>query len=285
MPPVALGLLLTAAVLHASWNLLLKRAGSRLLFAYWALVVSVIGLLPVLALTGLPPARVWLFALASGLGEAVYFFLLTRAYDIEDFSLVYPLARGAAPVFLLVWAALFLGERPSAAGLAGIALLIAGLLLVGGGVWRWRADKAGFSRAGTFTALAVALAISIYTTIDGAAARFAAPIPYAALIFSTAAIFITPLVLVRYGARAALAEARANWPRILLVGALTLTTYVLILRAYALARVNYAGAIREVSIVFAAIIGWRWLGERFGAVRTAGAIVIVAGILVIAVAG
>lgn len=285
MPPAALGLLLIAAVLHASWNLLIKRASSRLLFTYWALVVSMIAVLPVLTLTGLPPTRVWLFALASGLGEAVYFFLLTRAYDIEDFSLVYPLARGAAPVFLLLWAALFLGERPSVAGLAGIALLIAGLLLVGGGVWRWRAGKAGFSRAGTLTALAVALAISIYTTIDGAAVRFAAPIPYAALIFSVAAIFITPLVLVRFGARAALAEARASWPRILLVGVLTLTTYVLVLRAYALARVNYAGAIREVSIVFAAIMGWRWLGERFGAVRTAGAIVIVAGILVIAVAG
>jgi drug/metabolite transporter (DMT)-like permease len=285
MPPVALGLLLIAAVLHASWNLLIKRAGSRLVFTYWALMVSVLGLLPVLVLSGLPPVRVWLFALASGMGEAVYFFLLTRAYDIEDFSLVYPLARGAAPVFLLFWAAIFLGERPSGAGLAGIALLIAGLLLVGGGVWRGRASKAGFSRSGTLTALAVALAISIYTVIDGAAARFAPPIPYAALIFGTAAIFITPLVLVRFGARAALAEARANWPRILLVGVLTLTTYVLVLRAYALSRVNYAGAIREVSIVFAAIIGWRWLGERFGAVRTAGAIVIVAGILVIAVAG
>lgn len=285
MPPVALGLLLVAALMHASWNLLIKRAGSRLLFTYWALVVSMITVLPALALAGLPPVRVWLFALASGLGEAVYFFLLTRAYDIEDFSLVYPLARGAAPVFLLLWTALFLGERPSAAGLGGLVLLIAGLLIVGGGVWRGRVGKAGYSRAGALTALAVALAISIYTTIDGAAVRFAAPISYGALIFSTAAIFITPVVLARFGAHAALAEARENWSSILLVGLLTLATYVLVLQAYALSRVNYAGAIREVSIVFAALIGWRWLGERFGATRTAGAIVIVAGILVIAVAG
>jgi drug/metabolite transporter (DMT)-like permease len=92
-------------------------------------------------------------------------------------------------------------------------------------------------------------------------------------------------VLMRYSRQVVVAEWRANWPRIIMVGMLTLLAYVLVLQAYAIGRVSYAGAIREVSVVFAALVGWRWLGEGFGAARTAGAMLIFAGILVIAVAG
>ena len=111
----------------------------------------------------------------------------------------------------------------------------------------------------------------------------ASRLPLTVAVLETPAL--TPLALRRYGRRAALAEWRANWPRIVAVGALTQLTYWLVLRAYAIARVGYTGAIREVSIVFAALIGWLWLGERFGAARTAGSLLIVAGILTIAVAG
>ena len=115
--------------------------------------------------------------------------------------------------------------------------------------------------------------------------RFAAPAPYLTLVIALTAALATPVVLARYGGRAILAEWRLNWPRIVAVGLLTLLAYLLVLRAYAIARVGYTGAIRETSIVFAALAGWRWLGEDFGAIRTAGATLIVAGILVIAIAG
>jgi drug/metabolite transporter (DMT)-like permease len=104
-------------------------------------------------------------------------------------------------------------------------------------------------------------------------------------VIATSALFISPAILWRYGRAAVVAEWRANRRRIAAVGVLTLLTYLLVMQAYALGRVSYAGAVREVSVVFAALIGWRWLGEGFGVLRTAGAVLIFLGILVIAVAG
>ena len=137
----------------------------------------------------------------------------------------------------------------------------------------------------TAAALTVACCISIYSVIDGAAVRIAPPIPYTVAVIGASALMMTPAVLARYGRQAVVAEWRANWSRIVLVGMLTLVTYALVLQAYALGRVSYAGAVREISVVFAALVGWRWLGEGFGGWRVTGALLIFVGILVIAVAG
>lgn len=297
MPPIALALLITAAALHAGWNLLVKRAGEKQVFTWWALVVGSLCFAPLLAFSPALPLAVWPYVAASALVELVYYIVLLRAYSLGDFSLVYPLARGAAPAFLALWAMLFLGERPRPGGLAGLALLLLGLLLVGGaarglaplpglvgGAPAGRpAARLGLGAVGA--ALSVAFCISIYSAIDGAAVRLASPITYTVAVIGLSAVLITPAVLLRYGPAAAAAEWRANWPRIVVVGVLTQLTYLLVMQAYALGRVGYAGAIREVSVVFAALVGWRWLGEGFGAMRTAGAVLIFLGILVIALAG
>ncbi len=296
MPLTALLLLIAAAALHASWNLLVKRAGEKQIFTWWALVVGSICFAPLLLFSPVLPAAVWPYVVASAVVEAIYYVALLRAYGIGDFSLVYPLARGAAPAFLALWAALFLGERPQAGGMAGLALLLLGLLLVGGAARRFLSlpglvggqpvpRGAGVGAAAIGAALSVALCISIYSAIDGAAVRVASPITYTVAVIALSAVLISPAVLLRYGRRAAAAEWRANWPRIVAVGVLTLLTYLLVMQAYALGRVSYAGAIREISVVFAALIGWRWLGEGFGAARTVGAALIFLGILIIAVAG
>jgi drug/metabolite transporter (DMT)-like permease len=230
------------------------------------------------------PLRVWPYALASTLFEVAYFFTLTRAYDRGDFSLVYPIARGTAPGLLAVWSALFLGELPRRGGLAGLALLLLGLLTVGGAQWVRRAHIAlGFG--GVAAALATATCISLYSAVDGGAVRFAPPVTYAVLIQGLIALTSAPIVVARFGRRVMVAEWRANWPRIIVVGLFSLTTYMLVLIAFSRARVSYAGAVREVSIVFAALAGWWLLGERFGPLRTAGSLLIFAGILTIAVAG
>ncbi len=287
MPPGALGLLLLAAVLHAGWNLFVKRAGEKQVFTWWALVVGVVCFAPLVIIGSGLPARVWPYVLSSGAMEAAYFVALTLAYKLGDFSLVYPLARGAAPALLAVWAAMFLSEYPTLPGLAGLGILLLGLIVVGSGAWWSRGKAVSVSPAAVSAALLVALCISIYTIIDGAAVRFADPTPYTELVLALSAVLATPAVLARYGRRAVLAEWRANWLRIILVGVLMMVTYLLVLHAYALPGVNvgYGGAIREISIVFAALIGWRWLGEGFGPLRTVGALLIFSGILVIAVAG
>jgi drug/metabolite transporter (DMT)-like permease len=281
----ALALLLAAAALHTGWNLLVKRAREKQMFTWWAMSAGALCCAPLLLVGEALPARAWPYLLASGLVQALYALLLARAYERADFSLVYPVARGAAPAFLALWAALFLGERPDLPGLAGLAVLVGGLVLIGAGAW-WagrRAASVGLSGLGA--ALGVACFISMYSIIDGMAVRSAPAVPYTVLVIAMSALFMGPVVIVRHGGPALVAELRANlWP-ILLVGVLTIVTYMLVLRAYAIAPVSYAGAIREVSVVFAALIGWRWLGEGFGLPRVLGACLIFAGILVLAVAG
>lgn len=286
MPLVALGFLLLAAALHATWNLFVKRAQEKQVMIWWALIVGVICYVPVIIVsTGVSLAAIWPFLLSSACVEALYYFLLIRAYQYGDFSLVYPIARGTAPALLLLWTLLFLGERPTLAGLIGIGLLVIGLMIVGGRAWWSLRKTTKLSTSGLGMALGTALCISVYTTIDGAAVRHTNPLPYTVIVIALTALMITPLILVRYGKAAIIAEWRANWLRIALTGIFTLLAYILALTAYTMTRVSYAGAIREISVVFGAFLGWRILNEEFGYVRLAGSICIFGGILVIALAG
>ena len=134
MPPAVLGLLVAAAVLHAGWNILLKTASDPLRTAGRGMLVGAIVLLPVGAIgwlaVGRPaiPTEAWLLAVASGVLEAIYFGLLSAAYSRGDLSLVYPIARGTAPVIAVFVGIVFLGERLGVQGTIGVALLLAGIL-------------------------------------------------------------------------------------------------------------------------------------------------------------
>jgi drug/metabolite transporter (DMT)-like permease len=285
MSAIALGLVLASAVLHTVWNLVLKQAANKQMLTWWALVAGFVLSSPVLLLGPPIPARVWPYVLGSAVAEAAYFWMLVRAYERADFSLVYPLARGAAPALLALWAALLLDERLSAAGVGGLALVLAGLTLVGGARLFGPGRVALRELRGVGSALGVALCISVYSLIGAAAVRFAPPAPFAVLDLGLTALLLAPLVLGRHGGRAVLAAAAAAPLRIAAVGALMMLTYMLVLTAYALGPVSYAGALRESSVVLAALAGWLWLGESFGAVRVAGAVLIFAGIVLVAAIG
>ncbi|HEU5367529.1 MAG TPA: EamA family transporter [Ktedonobacterales bacterium] len=169
----------------------------------------------------------------------------------------------------------------------GLGVLLVGLLVVGSGAWRSGKKASNVSLGAIGAALGVAISISIYSVIDGAAVRLPSvdPSPYTVVVLGLSAVFTAPAVLARYGPKPMLAEWRANWLRIIIVGVLMMVTFVMVLHAYAISQVNYAGAIREVSVVFGALAGWLWLGEGFGARRAVGAGLIFIGILVIALAG
>ena len=115
--------------------------------------------------------------------------------------------------------------------------------------------------------------------------RFVDPLPYLTVSMAVTSVFVAPVILLRYGSTSVITEWRGQWLRIACVGVLTMTAYLLVLQAYAVSRVSYVGAIREISIVMAALIGWHWLDESFGATRVLGASLIFAGILVITVFG
>lgn len=122
MPLSAIGLLFGSAILHTAWNLLLKQAGEKYMATWWGMLVGSLGLLPILFLVGLPARSTWLLLLISAFVEAAYFIVLSFAYDDADFSLVYPMARGAAPALIAVWSVLFLRESPHREAFWGLGL-------------------------------------------------------------------------------------------------------------------------------------------------------------------
>ncbi len=284
MPLAVLGILLCAAIFHAGWNLLLKQAQNKQVFLMWATLSNLICFL---ALPFLPPIPrlVWPLVLFSALVEGIYYISLAWAYDSGDFSLVYPIARGAAPVLLTVWTMLFLKEIPRVFGLLGITLIVIGLITVGSAAY-WRTlITTKLSLSGIIFALLTATCISVYSAIDGAAVSLVSPLSYAIWIFGLSALFAAPFILLRYGVRQAIRELKEYRLRIIVVGFLIIMTYGAVLFAYSIGRISYVGSIREVSIVFGALIGWRFLGEEFGLVRVIGAGIIFAGIVIIAVLG
>jgi drug/metabolite transporter (DMT)-like permease len=285
MPISALGLLIIAAMLHAGWNLLLKNTDHKYVVLWWGMAIGSVLCLPILLLRLPLPSRIWPYALASALFEAIYDGTLAAAYQKEDFSLVYPIARGGAPALLALWAIIFLKETPSATGKVGLAVLTGGLMIVGSSKW-WSVRKKGIGSATGFgLACLVALTISIYSVIDGAAVKLADAAAYTVLVFVLTAIFAIPVIFKLYGWGAIKTEGRSHWLRAAAIGCLSLLAYMLVLYTYTFAPVSYGGAIREISIVFGALAGWLWLKESFGFVRAIGAAVIFAGILTILLGG
>jgi drug/metabolite transporter (DMT)-like permease len=248
-------LLLGAAVLHAAWNLLLKRSPGRDLLIFTALAASTLVFLPLLALR---PAIGWLgwgIALVSAVVELAYFVLLLGAYGVGDFSVVYPVARGAAPALLAAWSVLFLGERPRAGGAAGIATIVAGLMLVGYRPVGSRARDLLRPARGAGLALGVALLVSVYSVIDGAAVRRVDPMAYTVAMFVWTTVLLLGLIARRHGWQRVLGAARAQPGTTVAVGLLQCVSYMAVLYVYSRAPVSYAGAIRESSIVLGALAG------------------------------
>ncbi|MYE16397.1 MAG: EamA family transporter [Gemmatimonadetes bacterium] len=192
---------------------------------------------------------------------------------------------------LALWAIVFLGERPSAPGYIGIAAILAGLVVLGAApLWTGRhrgPDLRATLRTharGSGIAFLVAFLISVYSAVDGAAVRHWTPIPYLVLTFGISGLVLIPLLALREGTRV-FRVVRTHTVPIALIAVMMLGAYSLVLRAFQIAPISYAGAGREIGIVFGAMAGWLVLGERFGGVRTAGAALVFVGILVLAVAG
>jgi drug/metabolite transporter (DMT)-like permease len=284
MSIAALLLLFASASLHALWNLLLKQSQEKYIAMGWQVILGGIMAFLLLLFIGLPPRSMWGFALISMTLEAVYFILLSNAYTDNDFSLVYPIARGTAPAFLMVWSVLFLREDLTAGGMLGILLIVCGMIVIGTtSLLQSRGSRVQFK--GILTALAVALIISLYTLIDGTAVKHGPPVPYALTMFMLVPLLTTAYNLRRFGwKRFASAWSGPRLP-LILAAVLGIIAYLLALFAYTLAPVGYSGAIREMSVVIGAFFGWQFLGERLGGLRVLGSIIIFAGILVIALLG
>jgi len=283
MPPLAVVLLLLSAILHTSWNLLLKQTNEKFISTWWAVLVGSALFLPALLFTGFPARQTWILLLASVCIEVIYYGLLSRAYTDSEFSLIYPLARGSAPAFIVLWSIIFLGEELSPGGWVGLIIIILGLFIVGSnGVLSTQTKP---HLAGILLAITIAFLISIYTVIDGAAVKQTSAFPYAIVVFFLAPVLTSPLVIHTYGRRRLIEVWNQNKRRIIAIGLLTVCAYLLALAAYTMAPVSYAGTIREVSVVLGALAGWKLLGEKMGWQRMMGSVIIFIGVLIVASAG
>jgi drug/metabolite transporter (DMT)-like permease len=281
----ALALVVCAAILHAVWNALAKRADNQFVFLWCSVSLATALLLP-LGLLRLPaeqaPASGLPFVAASVGIHALYFWALGRAYRHGDFSRVYPMARGLGVALVPLAAPPLFGERLSWLGSLGVGLVVLGIVALSALPAAMPASIARAGGAGTAWALVTGLTIAAYSLVDKAGVARLHPMPYIALMGTGLSVVLAPVVLAD---RPALGrEWRRHWRTIIVASAMNLTSYLLVLFAFRLSKVGYVVAARELSILFSAFIGSLWLGEGRLAPRLAGASVVLAGVVCVALA-
>jgi drug/metabolite transporter (DMT)-like permease len=273
MPVSALALALGAAFLHAFWNLVLARAPDIEAVTAVALTVGVVAFAPVAVVAWEADSDVWPYLVVTSFLQLTYFALLTTAYDRAELSFVYPIARGTAPVVVLIAGALLLDDSASAAQVGGVFLVAAGVLLVRG--IRPRAGAGDLALA-----LAIAACIAAYTLVDKRGIEHASPVVYQELSMILPAAAFLAFAIVRRGRQAV---RRAVGATSALAGLATFGAYILVLAALSRAPAAPVAAVRESSVVIATALAVPLLHERVGVTRLAGAVVVVAGVVLLGV--
>jgi drug/metabolite transporter (DMT)-like permease len=284
----SLALLLIAAAMHAVTNTLMKKSKDKLAFGWWQMGFFCVAASPLLLFLKHVPAIGWTFVILSGTLEAIYFYSLSQAYTRGELSVVYPIARGSAPLFVLIWASLFLNERPTSIGLLGIFLVVAGLYFIHlPRIQDWIRPLAGLRTPAVRWALLTGLLISFYTAIDKKGIVYFSPWVYLYMILAISWIFLGLQWLIPERRTALLAEVSLDRSLLPVLGASFFGTcgYALVLTAMKLTPVSYVSPVREISVVMGTWIGVRFLGETGGRLRVVAACFVAAGVLLIAVAG
>jgi len=264
---------LGAGFLHALWNALLKSAaGEPMLDTALIVAGSCAVCFPLLPFIPLPAREAWPFALASMVIHFAYYGMLAGAYKRGDLSFAYPLMRGVAPLIVTILGVLFLAERLDLQTMFGIGLICAGIITIA-----WFASGHHTLAAASF-ALGNAVIIAVYTLVDGAGARAAGnPWAYVIWLMCLEGVPFLAWILWVHGRPAADYILR-RWRRGVLGGAASIGAYAIVLWAMTLAPIAIVAALREVSVVFAALMGTLFLKESFGWRRLAGAIGVAAGV-------
>ncbi len=279
---------LGGAVLHAGWNALVKSSGDKELDTALVHFLGAVVALPLLLIFGLPPAVALPYIAASLVIHIGYYFALAGAYQNGELGLTYPIMRGFAPLLVALGSSAVLAEAPSLLAWAGIVGITLGVALVG----LAHPGQTLHHRKALLFAFSNALIIAVYTFVDGkgvretvAAGHTAAA--YVMLLFVLDGLPYPSLVYFRRdmaGRQAILAYARRRWPLAALGGTASIGSYAIALWAMTIAPIASVAALRETSVLFAALLGSWILKERFGLQRAAGTLVIVAGVMALRLA-
>jgi uncharacterized membrane protein len=267
-------LALVAAALHAAWNLSVKQSVGDRFIALWAQfsIAGVFGAILLLIGGGIP-ARGYVWAALSAIAHVPYSVLLAKAYGVGDFSLAYPIARGGGALVAGLGGIAFLGDSFKPLGVVGMVVVAIGLVALAG-----RAASAH-----VIVALYVALTIGAYSVFDAKGIRSIDTPMYAAASFMCVTVTLTTYSLATGRSSEMLAAVRSYWPRFLVMGIASGVTYALVQIAFQRAPVGYVTCLRESSVLIAAFVGARYLGEGQAVRRVAAAAVVVVGLLLLVV--
>ena len=271
-------IVLSAAFLHALWNALVKGAGDRVItlgmiaLGHVAFSLIFIGFVP------FPDRAAWPYMIASIMIHWVYFYLLNIAYRLGDLSFIYPVARGFAPVLVALGAFLFVGEVLSVQAWLGIMLVSIGIMLLAKGSF-----STDLSRNALFAALAIGGTVVSYTLVDGIGVRSSGT-----TLGYVGWLFMSKILIVLYLFPTRMDRLRAQSAKTLLIGfmggVVSGTAYALVLYAKTLAPLGIVSALRETSVIFAAMIGVLWFGEGPKARRLLSGAIVGGGIVCIGLA-
>jgi uncharacterized membrane protein len=291
MPVSALALVVFAGLIHASWNIAAKKAGGDARFACFTALVMMVFWAPVglwLGWQQVPSWGLteWGFITVSGILHVLYYVVLLRGYRKADLTVVYPLARGSGPLLSSLVAILFLGEQISALGGLGIVAVVGGVFLVAGGPGLFRQahdpHKRARIRKGMVYGLLTGVFIASYTVVDGYSVKvlLLSPILVDYIANFVRVAFLLPSVVRDLPAARVLWASQ--WKYAAIVGIISPISYVLVLYAMQVAPMSHVAPAREVSMLFAALLGGHLLGEGDRVARLLGAACIAIGVMALA---
>ena len=271
-------IMLASAACHAGWNATVKlKLPPFDAIALMGIATSLM-VLPLLPIFGLPARESWFYLAISMTLHVTYFVTLAEAYRVGDLAQVYPVARGAAPLLTSLFAPLFVGEVLSPLAWLGVVALTSGVALLSLRGGRTAGQIEG--RAVVF-ALLTSCSIAAYSITDGIGSRLSgSPHAYTILLFLFDGVLMIVLGLLKRGP-AIFQGFRGNLRPILFGGALSLISYWIAVWAMTQAPIALVGAVRETSVLFAALIGYFMLKEPFGTVRAASVVMVTAGLVLI----
>ena len=288
MPLSALLLVILAGFIHACWNIVAKKAGGDVRFAFFTSVVLMVFWAPVGLWVGWHQVPSWSWhewglILLSGALHVVYYILLLRGYRKADLTVVYPLARGSGPLLSSLAAIILLGEEITASGLCGVGAVVFGVILVAGGPGLFRGVKDAQQRArlhkGMRYGLLTGVFIAGYTVVDGYGVKVLLLSPILLDYFGNFVRFVLLLPPVLRDPAETLGLWKTQWKYAAIVGIVSPIPYVLVLYAMQVAPLSHVAPAREVSMLFAALLGGQLLGEGDRRIRFLGAVSIAVGVL------
>jgi drug/metabolite transporter (DMT)-like permease len=263
-----------AALLHAGWNAIIKTGLNKQTSMFLLSVGHALIGLCVVPFFPWPPLNVWPWLIASGVIHMAYQVFLAYAYEQGDLSRVYPIARGAAPMMVLIVSLVFLSDTLEGFEVWGILVLGLGIALMARG-----ALANGESRRLLPFALGSALATAGYTLADGLGARvWGEPIAYVGWLMVFSAVFFAPAIVALKGQATLRADAR-SWGLGMVAATASFGAYAIAVWAMTLAPIALVGALRETSILFAVLIGWLFFRERMDGTKALAALLIVGGVI------